>query len=320
MAGPRLSDSVCPVPSRPRARPACVAAAARAPRGERAGADPQPQLELLLNPPSPTPVASTPPVAPPDPAVQLPPGARWREVTADGQVIRFVLQRSRRRSIGFVIGDDGLRVTAPRWVVLADIDTAVLEKSRWILSKLNDWQNRKERLALNQTKWEDGGELPYLGKRITIRLDAHRSLLLEGDGLAPQDGDVLWLPLPHDAGAARVRDSVQAWLQSRARAIFDVRLKDFLDRTGLTINRWSLSSAATRWGSCTSAGNIRLNWRLIHFPMNVIDYVIAHELAHLREMNHSADFWAEVGHLLPGFESAREALRRHDPTSLPQFV
>jgi predicted metal-dependent hydrolase len=205
-------------------------------------------------------------------------------------------------------------------VVLADIDTAVLEKSRWILSKLNDWQNRKERLALNQTKWEDGGELPYLGKRITIRLDAHRSLLLEGDGLAPQDGDVLWLPLPHDAGAARVRDSVQAWLQSRARAIFDVRLKDFLDRTGLTINRWSLSSAATRWGSCTSAGNIRLNWRLIHFPMNVIDYVIAHELAHLREMNHSADFWAEVGHLLPGFESAREALRRHDPTSLPQFV
>lgn len=313
MAGP-----LSPLAPRPPARPSSDAAARSQERQGVSRADPQ--LELLLNPVSPTPVASTVPVTPPDPAVQLPPGARWREVNAEGQVIRFVLQRSRRRSIGFVIGDDGLRVTAPRWVVLADIDTAVLEKSRWILSKLHDWQNRKERLALNQTRWEDGGELPYLGKRIVIRLDAHRGLSLEGDLLAPQDGNVLWLPLPLDAGAARVRDSVQAWLQSRARAIFDDRLKDFLHRTGLTINRWSLSSAATRWGSCTSAGNIRLNWRLIHFPMNVIDYVIAHELAHLREMNHSADFWVEVGHLLPGFESAREALRRHDPTSLPQFV
>jgi len=179
---------------------------------------------------------------------------------------------------------------------------------------------RRERLALNQTRWEDGGDLPYLGRRIVMRLDAQRDTALATADLdAPADGDVLWLGLPSDATAARIRDTVQAWLQGRARVLFDVRLLDFLARTGLTINRWRLSSAATRWGSCTSEGNILLNWRLIHFPVGIIDYVIAHELAHLREMNHGPGFWAEVGQLMPGFEDARDTLRRHDPGSLPRF-
>jgi len=285
------------------------------------------QLDLFAEPPqavavpAPPPPAVRAPAAPPTaPALQLPPGARWHEVVAEGQRIRFVLQRSRRRTIGFLIGDDGLRVTAPRWVGLAEIDGAVREKARWILSKLHEWQLRRERLALNQPRWEDGGDLPYLGRRIVMRLDAQRDTALATADLdAPADGDVLWLGLPSDATAARIRDTVQAWLQGRARVLFDVRLLDFLARTGLTINRWRLSSAATRWGSCTSEGNILLNWRLIHFPVGIIDYVIAHELAPLREMNHGPGFWAEVGQLMPGFEDARDTLRRHDPGSLPRF-
>ncbi|GAA4340795.1 SprT family zinc-dependent metalloprotease [Pigmentiphaga soli] len=300
------------MPARAARRPARDPAAAAA-----AGAG-SAQLELTFEAPPPEAHGLAAPAADPR-TVELPPGARWREVVADGQRIRFVLQRSRRRTIGFMIADDGLRVTAPRWVVLADIDDAVREKSRWILSKLRDWQARKERLALNRTRWENGGELPYLGRRVTLRLDAQRATGLAGDPAAPADGDVLWLALPADAGVARIRDTVQAWLQGQARQVFGARLELFLARTGLRINRWRLSSAATRWGSCTSEGNILLNWRLIHFPLDVIDYVVAHELAHLREMNHSADFWAEVGQLLPGFESARDALRRHDPASLPQF-
>jgi predicted metal-dependent hydrolase len=71
----------------------------------------------------------------------------------------------------------------------------------------------------------------------------------------------------------------------------------------------SLSSAATRWGSASADGRIRLNWRLVHFAMPVIDYVVAHELAHLREMNHSPAFWEVVRTALPGFEQARGALR-----------
>jgi len=301
-------------------RPASAPAAQPVP--QRGTVPPPAQLDLFAGPApaAPVPVAGAPAAQPAAPAVQLAPGARWREVVAEGQSIRFVLQRSRRRTIGFLIGDDGLRVTAPRWVGLGEIDAAVREKARWILAKLHEWRLRRERLALSQTRWEDGGELPYLGRRIVMRLDAQRDTALAAADLdTPGDGDVLWLGLPPDAAAARIRDTVQAWLQGRARVLFDARLRDFLARTGLSINRWRLSSAATRWGSCTSEGNILLNWRLIHFPVDVIDYVIAHELAHLREMNHGPGFWAEVGQLLPGFEHARDALRRHDPGSLPRF-
>ncbi|AHV93558.1 M48 family metallopeptidase [Bordetella holmesii] len=272
------------------------------------------QLELSFDAGAPSASIATPC---PDP---LPAGARWREVQTPQQVIGFVLLRSRRRSIGFVIADDGLRVTAPNWVTLAQIDDAVREKARWILSKLRDWHARREQLAMSQTRWQAGGELPYLGKRIIIGLAADgRQAHLDGDAANPLDGATLWLPLPATADASRIRGAAQAWLQQRAGILFGERLAHFLMRTGLQIRRWRLSSAATRWGSCTSDGNIMLNWRLIHFSPDIIDYVIAHELAHLREMNHSQDFWAEVGHILPGFEAAKKVLRRHDPATLPRF-
>ncbi|WP_191578892.1 MULTISPECIES: M48 family metallopeptidase [Achromobacter] len=261
--------------------------------------------------------ASRVPTPCPDP---LPPGARWREVPTEQQPIGFVLLRSRRRSIGFVITDDGLRVTAPNWVTLTQIDDAVREKSRWILTKLREWHARKQQLAMAHTRWQAGGELPYLGRRIIIGVGGDsRQANLSGDADAPQDGDTLWLALPSNADQGRIRDAAQAWLQQRAGAWFGTRLAHFLQISGLKIRRWRLSSAATRWGSCTSDGNIMLNWRLIHFAPAIIDYVIAHELAHLREMNHSQDFWREVGQILPDFEDAKNILRRHDPASLPQF-
>jgi predicted metal-dependent hydrolase len=249
----------------------------------------------------------------------LSPGARWRTVRVGTEVIGFVLLRSKRRSIGFMIGDEGLRVTAPRWVTLGDIDAAVTEKSSWILSKLQVWRERRDKIALADTRWEDGGEFPYLGKRLVLRLSAQRTTGLDGNPDAPEDGDALWLGLPADASTIRVRDTVQAWLQAQARRLIGARLDHFLARTGLKINKWRLSSASSRWGSCTSTGNIMLSWRLMHFTVDVIDYVIAHELAHLREMNHSPKFWAQVSLLLPGFEPARDVLRQHDPASLPRF-
>lgn len=252
------------------------------------------------------------------PPATLPGQARWREVVTPGQTIGYVLQRSRRRTIGFLITDDGLRVTAPRWVSLAEIDEAVRAKVPWIVSRLAAWRERQRRVALHRTRWEDGGRMPYLGVEIVFRTGGPgRSYT--GDVDAPAAGDVLWLGLPADADAGRIRDTVQAWLQARARALVERRLEHFLQRTGLAINRWRLSSARTRWGSCTSQGNIMLNWRLVHFPVGIIDYVIAHELAHLREMNHGPGFWAELGQILPGYREHQQALREHDPASLPSF-
>lgn len=252
-------------------------------------------------------------------------GAKWRIVRHGDQAVGFSLLRSRRRSIGFVIQDEGLRVTAPNWVTLSQIDEAVIEKMPWILSKLQDWQARKERLAMAHTRWQSGGELPYMGCKIILRSGtpgshvAHGAAYFGGNAEAPEHGQVLWLPLPNDADTHRIRDMTQAWLQTRAKVWFGQRIKHFLDKTGLTISRWRLSSAATRWGSCTSDGNIMLNWRLIHFSPMVIDYVIAHELAHLREMNHSQDFWSEVQQLYPDYQEAKKMLQKHTPDHVPDL-
>ena len=255
----------------------------------------------------------------------LPEGARWRTVQHAGQMIGFVLIRSRRRSIGFTIGDDGLRVAAPNWVSLGQIDAAVVEKSGWILAKLRDWQARKQKMSMTSNCWQSGGALPYLGCKIIIQLGTPSTLpssstaWLGGDPESPQHGTLLWLPLPAHADSARIRDMAQAWLQSRAKIWFDQRMKYFLEVSGLTIRRWRLSSASTRWGSCTSDGSIMLNWRLIHFSPTVIDYVIAHELAHLRQMNHSRDFWDEVGSLYPDYLTAKQMLKGHTPDHMPDF-
>jgi len=252
------------------------------------------------------------------PPATLPADARWREVATEQQTIGFVLRRSRRRSIGFTVSEDGLRVTAPTWVTLAQIDAAVREKAPWILAKLRDRHSRREQIALAQTRWCVGGDFPYLGRRITLATDAQqRHARYTGDANAPRDGDLLCLALPENADSDRLRSAAQTWLQQRAKTWFDARLGHFIARTELHVRRWGLSSAVSRWGSCSSDGSIRLNWRLIHLSPDIIDYVIAHELAHLREMNHSPAFWREVAQILPGFESARQTLRRHSPANLP---
>ncbi|WP_017524717.1 M48 family metallopeptidase [Pusillimonas noertemannii] len=281
----------------------------------------EPEAAAPPAPPSPASPRSTAPTGTPlavSPPPSLPPGARWREVQTEHQPIGFVLRRSRRKSIGLVVNDDGLQVTAPNWVTLAQIDAAVQEKARWILEKLRWRHERQQQLAMVDTHWKDGTHVPYFGQRIELALghpgSAHS---FTGQRFAPKEGDRLLLALPRDADHQRVRDSVHAWLQAVATEWFQQRLDHFLAANDLAIKRWRLSSASTRWGSCNSDGNIMLNWRLIHFDHDVIDYVIVHEIAHLREMNHSKDFWREVGRILPGFESARDALRRHDPASLP---
>ena len=288
------------------------------------------QLDLFIDapppePPTPRPPARSEPRASRSDATvptvrpqSLASGTRWREVRASTQSIGFVLKRSRRKSIGLTINDDGLLVTAPNWVTLAQIDEVVIEKSNWILDKLSAWYDRRAQLAMADTRWQDGGAVPYMGRRVVLRLgDTLGRTRLLGTEFEPRDGDVLSLALPRDADHARIRDAAHAWLQQQARTWFEQRLLHFLSAQGLQLRRWRLSSAATRWGSCNSDGNIMLNWRLIHFERDIIDYVVAHEIAHLREMNHSKDFWREVGRILPGFERARDALRQHDPATLP---
>ena len=252
------------------------------------------------------------------PETPLPDGARLRQTATPVGLIDFVLVRSRRRSIGFVITGDGLRVSAPGWVSLKLIDEAVVEKSAWIKKKMDFWRDRQHIARQEKISWSIGDRIPVLGKKITLALDpAARHPRYQGDPHAPADGDVLWLPLQDHAGGAIVKQACITWLQGLAQATLDRRLRLLARQAGLQFKQWKLSNARARWGSCTSAGVIRLNWRLVHFAPDIIDYVIAHELAHLREMNHSDRFWAQVGIILPGYEPAMRQLKQADMSALP---
>jgi predicted metal-dependent hydrolase len=223
--------------------------------------------------------------------------------TLGGHAVEYELRRSRRRTIGFYVDDTGLRVTAPRWVTLTEIDAALADKERWILRKLVEWREHAKRRERLSVRWEDGGTVAYLGRDLTMRI------VVAGAPAVHLDDQTLRIALPSGADAEQLRDAVQAWLQARARDLFAQRLPIYTERLGRSPTRWSLSSARTRWGSCAPDGSIRLNWRLVHFPLDIVDYVIVHELAHLCEMNHGPRFWATVQGLLPGFEAARRKLK-----------
>lgn len=250
--------------------------------------------------------AAASPAAPADPLAFLHPRTQ-RQVMLGGHPVGYALRRARRRSIGFVVGVEGLAVSAPRWVTLADIDAALREKAAWILRKLHEQRERGRRLEAARVVWRSGETLPFLGAPVRLVLDAS----ISGVGLraASAGSAALHVGLPPTADAAQVRDAVQAWLQRQARRIFDERCAHFAGVLGVRVKRVALSSAATRWGSASADGSIRLNWRLVHFAPAVIDYVVTHELAHLREMNHGPAFWDVVRSALPGFEASRDVLR-----------
>ncbi len=237
-----------------------------------------------------------------------------RIVMLAGQSIPYSLLRSKRRTIGFQIDGRGLTVSAPRWAALRDIEQALQEKSTWILRKLVEWRQHEEKRKKLAIDWRDGVAFPLLGSMVTLRLgdrtEAGSNTTVELDRVTGKPA-VLWLHLPPNASDDQCSDTAQAWCQQQARVVFTERLEFFFQQTGRRPNRWGLSSAKTRWGSCTADGHIRLNWRLVHFPLDVVDYVIAHELSHMEQMNHSPQFWETVSRLMPEFEQAKKTLAQY---------
>ena len=230
--------------------------------------------------------------------------------------VHYEFRRGQRRTIGFAVGADGLTVSAPRWTPLHEVEAALREKQRWIIAKLGEARARQQRLEAHRIDWKEGASLPFLGESLVLVLDPRQrhgrggAVLVPGEEALPGVPRLaLHLGLPHTATPEQLCDTTQAWLMRQARRVFTARLDHFAPRLGVRWQRLGLSSAGTRWGSASADGSIRLNWRLIHFRESVIDYVVVHELAHLREMNHSPRFWQHVESVLPDYAERRGALR-----------
>ena len=236
-----------------------------------------------------------------------------REIRLDDHRIAYALKRARRKSIGFIVGPEGLSVNAPKWVSIADIESALREKGSWILRKLREQRERQQRQQEARIEWRDGTSIPFLGEQVILVLDPRATgavLNTDAESLPGVPRLTLHVGLSQTATADQIRDTVQSWLQRQAKRIFEERCRHFAQQLGVRYTRLSLSSAQTRWGSASADGSIRLNWRLIHFAMATIDYVVAHELAHLRHMDHSPRFWDVVRSVVPDYEERRGSLKQ----------
>ncbi|HNJ77114.1 MAG TPA: SprT family zinc-dependent metalloprotease [Azospira sp.] len=224
-------------------------------------------------------------------------GEEPRRITLGDRIVPYLLRRGTRRTIGLSIDHRGLRVGAPRRTSLADVETLIRKHGEWVVEKLDEWRTRRRPEPLRIV---DGARLAFLGDEIEIgvAIGANRAIWSAGcltlcmkPGLAP--GPVL-----------------EKALRERAREHFAARLVPLAAALGVAVPALALSSARTRWGSCSTKSGVRLNWRLIHFPEAIIDYVVVHELAHLRHMNHGPRFWSLVEVGCPDYRTARVELQR----------
>ena len=223
-----------------------------------------------------------------------------------GQAIPYHLKRSQRRTIGLAIDHRGLRVGAPLRARHGDIEALIRQHGQWVLDKLAAWAERPSPGKLAIT---DGSSLSVLGAplRLTVTPIGRARWQFVGDSLH------LWPSATADA-----TQLLEKALREKARAVFAERLALHAPRLGVDLPPLRLSSARTRWGSCNHRGGISLNWRLVFMPLPIIDYVVAHELAHLKEMNHSPRFWSVVEQLCPDWRQRRLELRQLG-RSIPQL-
>ncbi|MEM7406640.1 MAG: SprT family zinc-dependent metalloprotease [Pseudomonadota bacterium] len=228
--------------------------------------------------------------------------ATQREVQINGRAVSYGWVRSRRRRHTHLVMDEqeGLQLRAPLWISAREADALVTRAADWV----EDALARRAASASNRLELVDGAVLPCGDRRLELRLRAaHRPRVsLRGNQLVVQ-GPELAAPV--------VRASLEVWYRKEAHDLFWMRLLELGQPYGLRPAGLTIRAQKTRWGSCSSRGRISLNWRLLLLPGRLSDYVLAHELCHLRHMNHSRAFWSLLSTVMPDY-----ATREHEMDSV----
>jgi predicted metal-dependent hydrolase len=234
----------------------------------------------------------------PSASVSEPPSSaqnKTRHIHLGNRIVEYTLRQAPRRRLALTIDERGLRVAAPRMIRIGEIEDFIRSNAAWVLNKLDEYTAG----GIRQLRIRDGVKLPVLGAESEIRVipGANRPRWQDGTLVLEARGD------------ADLNLLARRGLQRRAQELFSQRIAYYGHHIARPIPGLALSSARTRWGSCSATG-IRLNWRLIHLPLPLIDYVVAHELAHLEQMNHSPRFWSVVERMYPDYRAARDELKR----------
>ena len=221
------------------------------------------------------------------------------------ETVSYQLKRSsRRRTLALQVGPNGVVVHAPLYVEQSQIDVFVRSQSAWLQRQL---AQRQPGFPLYQLV--DGAVLPCADERLTLRIVSDKLSAITAEN------DTLWLQVSARVKADNqqklIRELVIAWYCQEAQRHFAGRLELFATLMRLTYCQLVIKNWQTKWGSCDSNGQICLNWRLLLAPQWVSDYVVIHELAHLRQMNHSPAYWQIVAQYCPNWQQARDYLKQH---------
>jgi len=226
-----------------------------------------------------------------------------RSIALDGRRVDYKLVRRRgRRGVGLKIDGTGMTVAASLTTPIGNIEDMIGKNSGWVLKKLGEWAHRRVQPQL----WQTGATVYFMGEALTLMIDAGSTRVNVEHAL-----NHLFVRVPV-AEPAAIEKAVTAWYKRQAlphvaqRAFFYSKLHNH------TPPRVFLSSANSRWGSCNSRREIRFSWRLIKARPALIDYVVCHELGHLRHMDHSPAFWAEVERMCADYRELKAELDASD--------
>lgn len=228
-----------------------------------------------------------------------------RAVVAGGRCVEYTLIQSARRDVLLqALPQAGIRVYAPKYMPLRAVDALVRGRADELLAMLREVEARLD--ADRQAHpVADGSPIVVEGRRVTLRLFEGRRV--KGELAAGE----YRLTLKNPADEAAVRAALKSALSALALARIRGRLAHFAPRIGRAPGRIAIRDQKTRWGSCSQKGNLNFNWKLILAPPEALDYVVVHELCHLREFSHSPRFWALVESQMPDYAVWKKWLKEH---------
>ncbi len=239
-------------------------------------------------------------------APRTPPTARTCSSVIAGAAVTYTLRVSARaRSLRLVIRPaSGLEVVVPRGTPAHEVERVLRDKARWITRTLARVARES---AVMAPALADGSILAFVGRPLQLAI---RTGAPAGRFHAAISGETLQLTVTRDT-QEEVRTALEAWYRRQAARVFAERLAVCNAAYGFSYGRVSIREQKSRWGSCSRRGNLNFNWRLLLAPLPVLDYVVTHELAHLKEPNHSPRFWALVAAACPEYQTQRRWLRQH---------
>lgn len=227
--------------------------------------------------------------------------------------IGFKIKTSnKRKTIGIMVDtDSSVTVTAPVTLKDETLKKVIQKKARWILEKQRHFNEARALFPIKE--FVSGEEILFLGKRYRLKIIAN--------GAKPEirrEGRRLYVGISHIISPkqqkGKVRKLIADWYQSQANEVIKTRVSRLWPKVGIQPKAIKVKHQEKRWGSCSKAGVLRFNWKIVMAPASIVDYVAVHELCHLKFQNHSYAFWELVASVLPDYRERREWLKRNAPT------